>query len=176
MRRLNCKNIVLGGFMGCGKTSCGRALARLTNRKYVDIDRYITFREGMSVNDIFATKGEKYFRQREHEAVRHFSRKSRYVIALGGGTLVNPDNVRMLKKNGTIVIINTPIDVIKERLFRTNYRPLLLNKTLEQKNETVDRLYAQRMPVFFKAADYVVESDETPYWVAHKILKTIGII
>ena len=81
-------NIVLCGFMGCGKTTVGKALAQLLDFAFVDMDAYIEEKAGLQVSDIFAREGEPAFRRMEAEACRELSRESGLVIATGGGPLL----------------------------------------------------------------------------------------
>ena len=94
------KNIILIGFMGTGKSTLGRYLAKRMRAKFIDMDIAIENDLGMSVADIFKRYGENYFRQQERELVKRLSAKSGMIIATGGGTVKNPANVADLKKNG----------------------------------------------------------------------------
>ena len=81
-------NIVLCGFMGCGKTSVGKRAAKLMNRKFCDLDQYIERKEGLKVSQIFERFGEAGFREREAAAVREIAEKTNMVVACGGGTVL----------------------------------------------------------------------------------------
>ena len=98
------ENLILCGFMGCGKTTVGRRLAALSGRELVDMDAYIEKEQGKTVREIFAALGESAFRQMETDAARALSQKNGLVIASGGGTVLNPENVRLLRQSGKILL------------------------------------------------------------------------
>lgn len=109
-------NIVLCGFMGCGKTTVGKQLAKITNMEYIDLDQYIEQQQSTTISNIFAQHGEEYFRDLEHNAAKELSQKQGCIIAAGGGTLLYKRNVQALKQNGTVVLLNVPLNTIKHRL------------------------------------------------------------
>ena len=80
-------NIILCGFMGCGKSTVGKNIARKSGRRFIDMDAYIEEEAGMTVSEIFAREGEEGFRDREHQACLELAQKSNAVIAAGGGAL-----------------------------------------------------------------------------------------
>ncbi len=84
------QNLILCGFMGCGKSTIGRRLAALSGRKLIDMDRFIEEEQGMTIREIFDRYGEDAFRQMETEASKALSLQSNLVIASGGGTVLNP--------------------------------------------------------------------------------------
>ena len=90
---MNKGNIILCGFMGCGKTSVGRRAAELTGRELCDLDRYIEERAGMTVSEIFDRYGEEGFRRLERQAAREVAGTPGLIIASGGGTVLSPANV-----------------------------------------------------------------------------------
>ena len=99
-------NIVLCGFMGCGKSTIGKELAKLIKMDFIDIDTYIESKENMTVSKIFKLRGEKYFRKLETKAILNLALKPYKVIALGGGSLLNSENVEVLKSNSKIFFLN----------------------------------------------------------------------
>ena len=120
------KNIVLIGFMGTGKTSTGRVLARRLGRPFIDVDRKIEGIYLMSVSDIFAKYGEKAFRQTEKEIIIKVAKYTNTVIATGGGTVLLPENLFRLRNNGIIVSLAATTDKIVERIGKRRFlRPLL---------------------------------------------------
>jgi shikimate kinase len=150
------KPIFLCGFMGCGKSAVGKALAELCEKTYIDLDRYIEQIENRSIAQIFEVRGEDYFRKVEKNSLDAVSNINNTVIALGGGTLQNEDRIASLKKFGTLIFINTSLDVIKERLKRNNKRPMLQNENgsrMEDSllDEYVDHLYRKRVSLYKKA-------------------------
>jgi len=119
------RNLILVGFMGSGKTAVGRALARLTGRKYIDLDRLIESKHRMSVSAIFRQMGEGRFRDMEHREVRAIFRRTGLVVAVGGGAAVFPRNRPWLRRSGTVVYLRVPVPVLVKRLARSKGRPLL---------------------------------------------------
>ncbi|MEW6726302.1 shikimate kinase [Desulforudis sp. 1088] len=119
------KNIVLIGFMATGKSSVGRCLARMLRREFVDTDREIERLTGRSVVQIFATEGEKRFRSEEKLLCAKLARRRDLVIATGGGTLLDPENVRQLGENGVFIQLTASVADIWARARRKGDRPLL---------------------------------------------------
>ena len=121
------ENIILTGFMGTGKTTVGKALARTLNRAYVDMDAVIEERNGKSVDQIFRDEGESAFRALESQLCGELCKQSNLVIATGGGTLVEPSNRTMMEKNGTIICLTANTEIILQRIARGEgpRRPLL---------------------------------------------------
>ncbi len=159
-------NIILCGFMGCGKTSVGGRLAEITGRAFVDMDRFIEQNEGATVSQIFAERGEADFRRLEYEAVKTLSRKSGLVIAAGGGTLMNPDNAAALKETGTIILLDAGLDAIRNRLTGDRSRPLLAG---QNRDEVMEQLYNRRIGVYRAAADFAVPADDGIDAVAERV-------
>lgn len=120
-------NIILTGFMGCGKTTVGKLLARHLQYFFVDTDHLIEERCGMSVQQIFATEGEAAFRRLEGEIAHELGAGDGQVIATGGGLMVNPENARTLEANGAVFCLTAPPEVILERVLKSakGIRPLL---------------------------------------------------
>lgn len=123
---LDKKNIVLIGMPGCGKTTIGKAVAKETQKEFIDTDDEIVKKTGMAIPDIFAKFGETKFREIESEVIKEVAACQSAVIATGGGAVLNPENVSLLKENGLIVFINRPID----DLVTTDDRPLSSSREL----------------------------------------------
>ena len=96
-------NLILIGFMGTGKTSLGKLLAEKLGRGFIDIDQKIEQDAGLSIPQIFEKYGEKYFRELEKNAVKEITQRRGLVIATGGGTIKDEENLRLLKNSGVIV-------------------------------------------------------------------------
>lgn len=119
-------NIVLSGFMGCGKSTIGRRLAAALGMKFVDMDRYIQEKAGLKVREIFEQYGEAHFRALETETVRALAAGEDCVVATGGGTLMRPENVEAFHAGGgTIYFLDVPLAALQERLKNDKRRPLL---------------------------------------------------
>lgn len=165
------KNIILCGFMGSGKTTVGRVLAEMAGRQFVDMDDYIIARESKSVSKIFEDSGEAYFRQLETESAKELSEKSGLVIASGGGTLTVQTNIDIFKTGGVIVLLDTHVEIIKERLKDDTGRPLLQKP---DRDAVIEELYQKRLPLYRKAADIIIPADKDPLSVAQEIMKKIS--
>ncbi len=163
-------NLILCGFMGCGKTTVGTVLAQRTGRRFVDLDCFIEQQEGMTVSEIFAARGEAEFRQLEREAAAALCRKSNLIVAAGGGTLLNPETASLFRQNGIIVLLDADIKVIKERLQGDRTRPLLAKPN---RNKVMEQLYAARIGVYRTAADFAVPADGDAKQVAEQILEEL---
>lgn len=149
------KNIVLVGFMGTGKTSAGRIAARWLNYQFVDTDELIEKATGLTVSQIFQKYGEIRFRSEESLVVRKLASQENMVIATGGGLVINPENVRLLKENSVFILLTANSAVILERVSRRNTRPLLAkSKTIE----TIEKLYAGRREYYEACSDYTVDT------------------
>jgi 3-dehydroquinate synthase len=119
------ENLILTGFMGTGKTCVGEELARRLGGEFVDMDRVIEAHEGMIVADIFARRGEAYFRRLEAGLCRKLAARSGLVIATGGGSLLPDENREILKASGPVVCLTASSDEILRRLQAAGDRPLL---------------------------------------------------
>ncbi len=118
------RNIVLTGFMATGKTTVGRIVADVLRLRFVDVDAEIVRREGQSIAQIFAQRGEPAFRQVEAELCRQFAAQSGLVIATGGGALVNAETLAAMTEGGLVICLWAPIEVIRARLSGETGRPL----------------------------------------------------
>lgn len=159
-------NIVLCGFMGCGKTTVGRVLAQQTGARFVDMDAYIEQDAGMTVSAIFDRFGEADFRRRERDACRALAEQSGLIVASGGGALTFPENVKALSRTGCIVLIHVTPAVVLERLQGDTTRPLLARPDKEQ---AVQDLFARRLPLYRAAADIEVDGNRPAAQVARDI-------
>jgi shikimate kinase len=125
------RNVVLVGFMGAGKSTVGRLLARRLGLCFVETDDMITAREGRSIPEIFATRGEPYFRELEAETLEALAAKQGHVIATGGGFPCRPGVMERLKALGTVVWLAADFDLLYERARRGGDRPMLAGRSRE---------------------------------------------
>ena len=144
------KNLIFIGFMGCGKSTLGRKVSKLRGMQFVDTDRYIENMEGMKISEIFAQKGEEYFRKKETEVCEKFSHETGYIIATGGGIIKNVENVRLLKKNGVVIYLKASPEHIFRNVRNDVSRPLLQGG---DKMEKIKSLMEERRPLYEKHAD-----------------------
>lgn len=118
-------NIALIGFMGSGKSTIGRILAKYMDMKFIDIDKMIAAREKKSIPEIFSEKGEQYFRKLERDIVKEESLNNNIVIATGGGVIIDNENIKNLKETSFVVYLDCTIECIYERVKNSKTRPLL---------------------------------------------------
>ncbi len=167
------KNIVLIGFMGTGKSSTGRALATKLGYAFVDVDQKIEEEQGMSIHQMFADKGEEFFRACEREMVQRLSDRRNTVIATGGGTVKNPENMKVLRESGFVVCLSADVDTVLERTRRKGVRPLLDGANEEERRRKIETLMEERKDLY-RHADYRVDtSDMSPLQVVEDIARHI---
>lgn len=167
---MNRKNMILCGFMGCGKSTVGSLLAKKTGMAFIDLDSYIEKKEKKSISEIFEESGEEYFRMLERKAAEELSQKNGIVLATGGGTLTFSYNVEVLKKNGKIILLDLPVETVSERLKNDTTRPLLNRPDKEQ---AMKELYEKRLPLYRAAADVIIDADQSPMVVCMEIMRSI---
>jgi shikimate kinase len=148
------KNIVLIGFMGSGKTSVGKKLSLILKREFIDTDDFIEKREGMTINQIFKTKGEPYFRNLEKELCQRYNKPKNKIIATGGGMVKNKENMTNLKKGGTVFYLKSTPERIAQNLRYDNSRPLLQGGN---KAEKIAKLMEERRSVYENNADVTID-------------------
>lgn len=158
------KPIFLCGFMGCGKSTVGKILAKKLNCRCVDLDKYIEDKEGMTIPDIFEKKGEPYFRELETKALKEFADIGG-IVATGGGALLTEHNGNVAKKAGIAVFIDTLFETCYGRIKDDPHRPIAYNSTKEQLKERFDF----RRPLYAAHSDYSVSGEFPPSVIADKI-------
>ena len=169
------KNVVLIGFMGTGKTSVGRLLAGRLGCAFHDLDKKIEEQHGMSIPAMFAEHGEPCFRAREKEAVRAAAERTNLVIATGGGTVKDPENVALLRQNGVIVALTADVDTILRRTAARGARPVLDHADAGDRRAAVVRLLEERRALY-EGADITVDtSGRAPLEVAEHIMQALRI-
>jgi len=163
------KNIVLIGFMGTGKTTIGKIIAKELRIPFIDTDDYIEEKLNMNIKDIFKLKGENFFRKIEAEVVSEVSRKKRHVISTGGGVILNTQNVINLKEYGTIFLLNGEVKTIISNLQGSiKDRPLLEN---EDWRKRVSDLLNERRKKYIESADIIITIDnKSPKKIAEEII------
>ena len=156
-------NIVLVGFMGAGKSSVGRVLARRLGRCLVETDDMITAAEGRSIPEIFTAEGETYFRAAE--VLRLLALKRGEVIATGGGLPCREGRAEALRALGTVVWLSGEFETLYERALRGGERPMLAGRT----RDDVRTLYRSREPFYARASFTVDTTSLGPDQVAARI-------
>lgn len=172
MQQNNTKSsIILIGFMGSGKTTFGKELAKHLNYEFVDSDAEIEKNEGTPISEIFKTKGEEYFRKLESNYLKTV-RLNSVVFATGGGMPFYKDNLDILKEKGIVIYLNVPFSELCKRLKEDDgNRPLIQrkeeNKIEEQKLLT---LFAKREGGY-KKADIEIEADQDVVELIERVKK-----
>ncbi|MCW2277307.1 shikimate kinase [Heliophilum fasciatum] len=151
-------NVVLIGFMGTGKSSVGRRLAARLGFRYLDTDQEIERVTGMSIVEIFTHHGEARFRAEEHEMAKTLGALRGQVVATGGGIVLNPDNLTVLREQGLIIALTARPDVVWQRVAHRTHRPLI-NQSITV--EEIAAMMERRMP-YYQSADVTIDtSDKT---------------
>lgn len=150
--------IYLIGFMGSGKTYRGRQLSEKLGIPFFDLDEQIVNHEGKTINEIFENSGEEYFRLVEKDLL-HIITESHdsMVMACGGGTPCYFNNIEYMKRSGTTVWLNTPLDVLAARLLKEkDHRPLLKDLSADQLKAYIIKKFADRK-IYYEQASVVVD-------------------
>ncbi len=163
------RNLYLVGFMGTGKTTIGRELARVMGRKFLDTDHVLEDRFGKTVNEIFADEGEAVFRAAEQALALELSASENKVVATGGGTVVDPVSFEAFRTTGLMLRLYTREGNLIGRLQRTAKRPLLLGESPEEVTEKIKRLLNEREAVYSRVNLRLDTTDLTPLVAARKV-------
>lgn len=150
------KTIFLIGYMGCGKSTLGKALARRCELDFIDLDDYIENRAGKKIRQIFADDGEAAFRDLERRMLREVSEgKGRdVVVACGGGTPCFAGNMELMQSRGLTVLLSASEERLFERLKRGRHkRPLIAALDDDELEKFVRQQLAARMPYYSRAAE-----------------------
>ena len=163
-------NVAIFGFMGVGKSSVGRLVAEALGMEFVDLDETIVADAGKGIPEIFEERGERGFRELEKEATRRVAARDGVVIACGGGTVLDEDNLGALRRNSRMILLTADPETILRRVETDgDTRPLL---SAEEKVEPIARLLGERMPRYIEAADKAVDTSGKPQaQVAREIIE-----
>ncbi|MGC8594739.1 MAG: shikimate kinase [Candidatus Kryptoniota bacterium] len=158
------KNLIfLTGFMASGKSTVGPHLAKALGYDFIDLDSLIEKKEGKTVEEIFATDGEKYFRQLESKELSLITNKHHQcVVSLGGGTITRQENRIILKSRGILIYLNANLDDIFHRVQRGEMKRPLLTISPQPSDslklrETIEKLFQQREK-FYLESDFTVNT------------------
>lgn len=150
-------NVILIGFMGCGKTTVGLKLSYRLRRTVIDTDKEIEKEEKRTISDIFATEGEAYFRDRETACLKRLiDTAANQIVSVGGGLPMREENRRLLQKLGQVFYLRAEGKTIYERVKNDTTRPLLQGEDPLTKIKT---LLQERDPYYREAADVVITVD-----------------
>lgn len=157
------QNIVLVGMPSSGKTTVGKIIAQKTGKTFEDTDETIVSIIGMPIAQFFAEQGEAAFRELESRVIAEAAEKGGRVIATGGGAVLRPENVRAMRRDGTVVFIDRAL----EKLITTDDRPLSSNRA------ALEKLFETRYDIYKNSADLHADGNGTPEEVAEAILKEL---
>lgn len=169
-------NIILFGFQNCGKTTTGKMLAKKLAMRFIDIDCIIEtlyeqkYGKKLSVREIYKVLGKEGFRGLEKEAILLLTDIDNTVIATGGGSVLNQDNVEALKQIGTLVYLKTAKAIIKDRMFSKQLPEFLAGADPEQEFE---KMYNTRKVIYENVADVVINADGEMEQVVEKIIQEV---
>ena len=150
------------GYMGCGKSSVGKEIAQSTNSLFLDTDAWIEEKEQMTISDIFASKGESYFRDLETECLKELLEErihvleSKNVLSVGGGLPLKEENRKLLSQLGSVIYLKASPDTIYNRLKDDTSRPLLQGENPKKK---IMEMMAVREEKYQDAANLVIDVD-----------------
>ncbi len=152
--------IILLGYMGCGKSTIAKKLAHRLNLEMIDLDYYISDKENLSVLEIFKNKGEIYFRKIENETLKEVvTTKNNYVLALGGGTPCYANNMEIIKEKVTSYYLKASIQTLNDRLLlEKSDRPLINSLKEDQLVEFIAKHLFERAP-YYEQASHTIQID-----------------
>lgn len=161
-------NIYLVGFMGTGKTSVGRILAKEKGWNFVDLDELIELKQQRRIVDIFAQEGEPYFRKLEKKMLKDVSTQKKFVVACGGGVVLDPENIKLMKKTGVLICLCANCETIFKRVSANSLRPIL---NVAKPRERIELLLKMRAPYYMQADKTIDTSSLSVKQVVAKIAK-----
>ncbi len=151
------ESIFLVGLMGAGKTTIGKRLAELTDKRFLDSDNEIELRTGVNIDLIFEIEGEDGFRKRECKIIEELTALDSIILATGGGAILNIDNRRHLHQGGTVIYLQASPEQLMQRTTKDQKRPLL--KT-EDRLGKIEELLKIRAPLYEEVADFIINTDD----------------
>ncbi|MDP2927594.1 MAG: shikimate kinase [Candidatus Omnitrophota bacterium] len=164
-------NIYLVGFMGTGKTSVGRQLAKQKGWNFVDLDDLIELQQQRRIVDIFAQEGEAYFRKVEKKILKQVATQKKFVVACGGGIVLDPDNIKLMKKTGILICLRATGEAILKRVSASTHRPIL---NVAKPRERIELLLKMRAPYYMQADKTIDTSRSSIKQVVAKITRMLS--
>ncbi|MBS1647426.1 MAG: shikimate kinase [Bacteroidetes bacterium] len=152
--------VFLIGMPACGKSRIGRNLAKKISFSFYDLDKQISNAQQKSITQIFLEKGEEHFRKIETEHLLGLSKKNNNtIVSLGGGTPCFNNNMQQIQSLGTLFYLNTPVEILAERIKKNNKRPLFLDLSLDEVRHALLDLIQKREP-FYSQAHYTINTEK----------------
>lgn len=169
------KSIFLIGYMGSGKTTVGKAISGISGFTYHDMDNEIEASEGIPIRRIFIVRGEHHFRNQESRLLDEYCKQSRLVVSCGGGIILDPFNVEILKNQCFTVFLEGSVEALFERVKNDENRPYAYLDGEEEKERLLKfcTLYEQRKPHYLEASSRIISIDgKEPAEIAAEIVAT----
>ena len=162
------RHLFLIGMQGCGKSSLGKRAAKETGIPFADTDAVVAQSAGCTVTEFFECYGEDTFRRAETAALTALTYARPMIISTGGGTVLNPENRRIMRSWGTIVLIDRPLEEILGDI-KLDRRPTLRDGGLAE----VERVYHERIPLYRELADEVLRNDQGYHMAVYMLIRLI---
>lgn len=162
-------SLTLCGFMGCGKSTVGRALAQRLSYDFLDTDQLLGEQTGLTIPEMFARGGETYFRDCEHEAVKTAAARQRAVIATGGGVMIFARNAELLAEKTKVIHLRRAFDDCYLAVSAQPDRPIVKTHTREE----LRAMYERRDTCYARYAALTVDNDGTVEEAVARILKQL---
>ncbi len=164
-------NLILIGYMGSGRSTIGKQLAKKYQYDFLDTDEWIEHENGMTIKELFASKGENYFRNLETQALISFQNQIGHtILSTGGGMALSATNARLLRNLGIVIFLKVSKEVVIQRLQGDTTRPLLQGEDFEK---NIEQMLEQRDPLYASAANYVIDTDGK---TIEEVIEEIGVI
>ena len=164
-------NLILIGYMGSGKSTIGKQLAKKYQYDFLDTDEWIEHENGMTIKEMFAQRGENYFRNLETQALISFQNQiGQTILSTGGGMALSATNANLLRNLGIVIFLKVSKEVVIQRLQGDTTRPLLQGEDFEKK---IEQMLEQRDPLYESAAHYVIDTDGK---TIEEVIEEIGVI
>ncbi len=170
------ERVFLIGYMGCGKSTIGRYIAKDMGWRFIDMDDYVEKQIGCSISQFFADKGEDEFRKAEAKALKDLASEHNAIIATGGGAPCHFDNIDVMRAAGLTIYIKVEPDVLAARLKDAkNQRPLLAGKSDDELRNFISSQLKKREP-FYSKAEMSVDGDRLPFSAYKPFIETFALM
>ncbi|MFQ5655926.1 MAG: shikimate kinase [Candidatus Methylomirabilales bacterium] len=166
------RNIILTGMMGTGKTTVGRYIAENLQVPFYDLDELIEEKSGLSIPTIFRERGETLFRTLEREVVSDVSEQKGCIIATGGGTIADPENLRRLSSHGEVICLTAEPERISERVEGMDHRPLLWHA---DRLDRIREVMQIRAPIYAQVGEPIDTTNLSIEEVAARVLARVDL-
>ncbi|MDO4461318.1 MAG: shikimate kinase [Bacteroidia bacterium] len=157
------QRVFLIGFMGAGKTTIGKYVARDMGWTFIDMDQRFEREQGCTISQFFAEKGEAAFRQEETNLLRKLAQEDKVIVSTGGGTPCSDENIKIMRESGEVIYINVEPEILCKRLSTAKAnRPLIANKTDEELLSFIEDKLNEREK-YYRQASIIVDGDKLPF-------------